>query len=1270
MSTEAVALILGSVVIIIIIVVNKMKGPPKNCTPTVPYLTSKDADKCCSDVIKGSWCITKQDNKGYLPGTGYCHGDQGFACKWGTAPPPPTGTGFNCVSNACTTPSTGVGKYSTKAACQSACGAAPPVIPTGASYNCVSNVCTSIAGTGGTYSTKAACQSACSTAPPPPTGTGFNCVSNACNTPSTGVGTYSTKAACQSACGANPPTPGNIPCSFQCKTDNDCPGSYCQISKSTGPYSCHGCTPNKPPAPAGSDWCQKKWTNTTDGKEATNCNAVGTCKAPHGVKCCAKSTSRWPNSDYPCKDPAQAAFCKEFVNSTDMNAMKNTKCSVKWFSCDYDTGKCGQCDPRTDPKCMALQQTKQSSCNSDCIKIPKYSCTQKPFTPWKLPWGVDDTWSTSEPGNKGGMTMWAEAAGPLGEGKNGVSPGLVQYYRGMAEFFCNQTLPCNRLQLRVENPYIDGAPNSTGKVMPLNSVKNIYYPAVTSPIYTELLKNLDPKIVVQFMPWTHEPWLAFKNEVQTTYSKIKVDGNCASSEIPCYNNDPTKPSIYGPVPECNDTKYPEIKNGDCWSTTDQKCVDGNGDSTCTTNQICARKTGQKWAECTTLCCDGKDPTLKPEVCDGGSICCGGSGDCPRVPTLAVILADMWNKFLENQTGYNGPFITGLAFDAEGSGYSASNLAKYSRNAIHSINGGKDYYKIPINKKSQHFIISVTQGSSFGGLIDNTLGVNTSGNPQKDKEGFLAFSTQLPDDLAKIKSRLVGVLTLGVEGAKTKTAPAIADEALPEYYNVIDKCDGGSPTLVDSLPNWKYPDFRDTKACQPNFNPYVGEQPYLWQPAGGKPGDTFQCGDAKIVASGCSSGGGPSPPTPTPTPTPTPGGGGKWCQHPSDCQSDEVCCNCNCEFGDADLGTYMCACDSITGKPLAADKQPTCCGGPQGFDAWCAKAGTASFAKPKCTSRTSTGVPTPANEIYPIGQHSRCVKTIDAGGSGCGAGSCDNPAPPSPEIRGMCNESVQESFTTSQCSNLPCSGDKSCSSKDYPCCGCGYSPSSIYLSAWNASDNKGTDASSILWDGTKNDEVFKQANLPQGVGPLKHFVTGAMSKGTNTSVAQFGVLRTCALLSIETSHGMDKADCLYPIFPVTSDSSSNMVANCGIPNAFGTWTGNEGKVGFVDICNKVQQGPITKIDVPFGSVGVFSYPLLPNSWLGNDFPYIPKLSEGYGSPTSGNKTLIWAIAGPIIIILLLLYIFNRRGSHLIGTPEFFIIIGGLTIVAAVLLTIFL
>lgn len=1198
------------------------------------------SDKTCHDKCGPfSYCQAS----GSCHATGKCINTSPVPCGGKPAPKPTTKL-YTCTNGTCTS---GLNGTMTLKDCRASCGLTP--IPTSKLYTCTNGKC--IIDPKGTK-TSAECNASCTK---PPVGTGFNCVSNTCVTPSTGTGKYASKAACQKACGAAPPTPSTgIPCNFHCKNNTDCakldPKSYCMIKKNPKDNSCHGCVgPNKPPGPVGGDWCQTQWNTTTSKAAATNCNTIGTCKAPHGIDCCTKPTARYPTPGcppsnpncknlYPCKDKAQAAFCKEFVNNPKMSAMDKTKCPVTWSKCNYTTGECGSCDPRTDPKCMALQQTTLKSCTTGCIKIPKYSCKQTPITPWKLPLSLDDTWSTSETGNLKSTTMWAEGAGPLGEGKNGVSPGLVQYYRGMAEFFCKQTLLCNRLQLRVENPYIDGAPDSTtGKVLPANSVKNIYYPAVTSPIYTELLKNLDPKIVVQFMPWTHEPWLAFKNEAEKTYPNITVDGTCAQSEIPCYSNDPATRSIYGPVPECKDPAYPEVKNGDCWSTDGQQCVDKLGESTCTKNQKCARKTGQKWAGCATLCCDGSKPSQKPKVCDGGSICCNTNGDCPRVPTLTVILADMWNTFLVQQIkkdNYNGPFITGLAFDAEGSGYSASNLAKYSRQAIHSINGGKDYYQLPINGISQHFIISVTQGSSFGGLINNTLGVDPAGNPQKDKDGYLAFSTVLPHTLALIKKRLLGVLTSGVEGAST--APAIADEALPEYYNVIDKCPGtkGSPTLVDSLPNWKYPDFRDTKACGPNFNPYVGEAAYLWQPAGGKPGDTFQCGDPTIIATGCSGGSGPTPP-------PTPSKPGAYCEHPSDCQSDEACCLCNCDYGDAALGEFGCNCDA-NGKAKPNSEQPHCCGGLdiKGYPGpgWCAKAGTPSMLNPKCSSRTDTsGVPTPAGDFVKFGQHKRCISTKNGGG--CNAGNCDNPKVPSANT-GVCgNPNSKESFTTSACSNLPHG------TSEYPCCGCGYSPSSIYLSAWNAAVKGEGKASEILWDGTANAKVFAQANLPKGIGPLQHFVTGGMSKeGTNAAVVQFGVLRTCALLSIETSHGINKADCMYPIFP-----GANMEANCGIPNAFGAWTGEDGKQDFINICDKVQQGPKTKMGVPFGSVGIFSYPLLPNSWM-TDSKYNPNNKNstlgGGGGGSSGGKGINWWWVFLVVLvvggaILFFWYVSRRR-----------------------------
>jgi hypothetical protein len=112
--------------------------------------------------------------------------------------------------------------------------------------------------------------------------------------------------------------------------------------------------------------------------------------------------------------------------------------------------------------------------------------------------------------------------------------------------------------------------------------------------------------------------------------------------------------------------------------------------------------------------------------------------------------------------------------------------------------------------------------------------------------------------------------------------------------------------------------------------------------------------------------------------------------------------------------------------------------------------------------------------------------------------------------------------------------------------------------------------------------------------------------------------------------MGVADCIYPIYP--PKTSGDMSANCGIPNAFGTWTGESGKNGFVDLCERVRKGPKSKVGAAFGSVGVFSYPLLPKSWLG-DFPYVPGGSTAFQSGKS-RGSWPWILLGVLVALLVL------------------------------------
>jgi len=108
-----------------------------------------------------------------------------------------------------------------------------------------------------------------------------------------------------------------------------------------------------------------------------------------------------------------------------------------------------------------------------CFKIPPINKNNKgPQNVWKLANNAAEAQK-----NAPYLTIWAEGAGGLGEGSVGISPKLVQYYRGMADFFRrvdtdSEILKCNRLQLRVENPYIDGPTPVKNQVLLLLFLQN------------------------------------------------------------------------------------------------------------------------------------------------------------------------------------------------------------------------------------------------------------------------------------------------------------------------------------------------------------------------------------------------------------------------------------------------------------------------------------------------------------------------------------------------------------------------------------------------------------------------------------------------------------------------------------------------------------------------------------------------------------------------------------------------------------------------------
>ena len=65
----------------------------QNCTNDEKgYNTREEADNCCAQSTKGSWCMTSIGPHGYDPGDGICHGNN-IACKWNSPPSPSPGPG-------------------------------------------------------------------------------------------------------------------------------------------------------------------------------------------------------------------------------------------------------------------------------------------------------------------------------------------------------------------------------------------------------------------------------------------------------------------------------------------------------------------------------------------------------------------------------------------------------------------------------------------------------------------------------------------------------------------------------------------------------------------------------------------------------------------------------------------------------------------------------------------------------------------------------------------------------------------------------------------------------------------------------------------------------------------------------------------------------------------------------------------------------------------------------------------------------------------------
>lgn len=469
------------------------------------------------------------------------------------------------------------------------------------------------------------------------------------------AGSYCKNWQCPAVCqGTNAPcnTPG---------VRYSCSGSSC-VQDSNGMYD---------------DCCQANCTNPTPN---TCCSSMtGACGNYNGA--CPAGWSNVSSCDK-CQLPSTTVYCcddKPKQCSTAQNACPAnlrpidscTECTaplpVYVQCCDTGSGFCQQYNNSCPTGTSKVSDCSQcyvtplppfppplpvySCClNGSCFKSPigcpsgynvVSDCSKCPPVP-----PITDTCPNGSCA-KGGfpVTFWAEHP-PIGSDVN--SPEITQYYQLMNKFICQPNpagLCVNKFLLRVEIP-----------VEP-NGSRNCFYPALNSPLYTQLLVNLPTNFELYALPYFDPSisWAAYPD----TASEIAELGSLAT--IPCTDTCNVTPCS-GACP----SGY-QCVNGSCYTTSDQ-C------GTCPSGQSCLLGYDKKYPGCLSSC---------KGSCCAGTVDPSGSGNCCNAPcdnalARAVFQVKKWNELLGRQ------LFKGIVVDQEGSGYSRAVIASKTREAIRTL----------------------------------------------------------------------------------------------------------------------------------------------------------------------------------------------------------------------------------------------------------------------------------------------------------------------------------------------------------------------------------------------------------------------------------------------------------------------------------------------------------------------------------------------------------------------------------------------------------
>ena len=512
--------------------------------------------------------------------------------------------------------------------------------------------------------------------PTPPTQKMYSCNGTQCIEDPNGK--FST---CSEAnCNPQPPLPGQCPLNDYCMTYKD-------------PPVCHS-YPNIPcgnPAPPPSKTvfcCDNNQCSQAQNACPSNLRPVddcSTCTAPKVyVKCCDPSNGNCTTVENSC--PAglnQVDDCSSCVSpfippTTVVNCCNPSlyKCGPFPFACPQGWNEVADCSTCPKPPAtISCCNSTSGDCKDNVVGLcpagysPISSCGSckklvncclngvcSPNVPAPCPAGATQVLDCSQcikppppsgncPNLSGSgvpMVFWAEHP-PVGA--SNTSPDVINYFTLMNQFLC-QSNPVgiypSKLMLRLETPV---EPDGT---------RNCFYPSLSSPIYTQFLKNLPDNFELYAIPYFDKftSWAPYPDTPQGHADMGQLEFlacNSPCSVTPCGS---ACPAGYSCV------------NGDCYAP-------GNDCGTCAPQQSCFHKAG-KYSLCLTpcngMCAAG---TVNPDGSPG--FCCSGATTENQL-AKAVYQVVQWNKILGR------PLFKGLVVDHEGSGYSRATIASKMREA--------------------------------------------------------------------------------------------------------------------------------------------------------------------------------------------------------------------------------------------------------------------------------------------------------------------------------------------------------------------------------------------------------------------------------------------------------------------------------------------------------------------------------------------------------------------------------------------------------------